>query len=182
VKTRWRTAALQNLNQAYVGCGSFASKTVRTAGCLCPQFPKSGHEFSVFGRTLHLIAVFSTGGIGRYWTIRAELHRSARAISDVNLFSDGKCVVDLDTEVPHRTLNLRVAEQKLHGAQVAGPAIDQRCLGSPERVRTKNMRIQPDATIHTETKRAYCLVVMPSPGRRRLVNKNSPGFLPATFK
>ena len=43
--------------------------------------------------------------------VRAELHRSARVISDLDFFSDGKGIVDLDTEVPHRTLNLGVAEQ-----------------------------------------------------------------------
>jgi len=43
--------------------------------------------------------------------VRAELHRSARVISDLDFFSDGKGVVDLDTEIPHRTLNLGVAEQ-----------------------------------------------------------------------
>ena len=43
--------------------------------------------------------------------VRAELHRSARVISDLDFFSDGGSVVHLDTEVPHRTLNFRVAEQ-----------------------------------------------------------------------
>src|SRR5262249_41944528 len=60
----------------------------------------------------------------RHLKIRAESHRSARIISDVDPFRDGKCVVDLDTEVPHRTLDLDVAEQELYRAQVARPAID----------------------------------------------------------
>ena len=39
-----------------------------------------------------------------------------RVISDFNLFSDGKRVIDLNSEVSHRTLNLRMSEQKLHRA------------------------------------------------------------------
>jgi hypothetical protein len=38
-----------------------------------------------------------------------------------------------------------MAEQELYRAQVARAAIDQRCLGTPERVGAKNMRVQPDA-------------------------------------
>src|SRR6476619_3415846 len=36
----------------------------------------------------------------------------------------------------------------------------------------------PMPVIHSATSRAYCRVVMPSPTRRRLVNRNSPGTLP----
>ena len=64
--------------------------------------------------------------------MRAERHRSARAILDFNLLGDGKRVIDLDTQVPHGTLNLGVAEQELYRAQVARAAVDQRCLGAPE--------------------------------------------------
>src|SRR5262249_18219621 len=78
-------------------------------------------------------------------TVRAELYRSARVISDLDLLSDGEGVVDLDTEVPHRTLDLGVAEQDAYRAQVARPAIDQRRLRAPERVRAEHMRVQPDA-------------------------------------
>src|SRR5262245_31532916 len=78
-------------------------------------------------------------------TVRAELPRSARVISDLDFFSDGEGVVDLDTEVPHRTLDFGVAKQELYGAQVARPAIDQRRLRAPERVRAEHMRVQPDA-------------------------------------
>src|SRR5262249_39085281 len=78
-------------------------------------------------------------------TVRAELPRSARVISDLDFFSDGEGVVDLDTEVPHRTLDFGVAKQELYGAQVARPAIDQGRLRAPERVRAEHMRVQPDA-------------------------------------
>src|SRR5215813_9110351 len=93
------------------GDSAFASKSVRPADCLCPHYlPK---------RT----SVQSVGAEGtrrrlrrgsRHLKIRAESHRSARIISDVDPFRDGKGVVDLDTEVPHRTLDLGVAEQELY--------------------------------------------------------------------
>src|SRR5215471_5467677 len=77
--------------------------------------------------------------------IRAESPRSARIISDLDFFSDGEGVVDLNTEVPHRALDLGVAKQELYRPQVARPAIDQRRLRAPERVRAEQMRVQPDA-------------------------------------
>ncbi len=36
--------------------------------------------------------------------------------SDVNLFSNFQGVIDLDAEIPHRALDLRVAEEQLNGA------------------------------------------------------------------
>jgi hypothetical protein len=38
----------------------------------------------------------------------------------------------LDPEVANRALELRVAQEKLHGAQVLGSSIDQRRLGAPD--------------------------------------------------
>ena len=35
---------------------------------------------------------------------------------DFNLFSDGKRVIDLDAEIPHRTLDLGVPKQELYRA------------------------------------------------------------------
>jgi hypothetical protein len=48
------------------------------------------------------------------------------ATSDVNLFSDGKRVIDLNSEVSHRTLDLGVPEQKLYRSKAARPAIRSR--------------------------------------------------------
>jgi len=50
-------------------------------------------------------------------------------ISDVNLFGYRKGIVNLDAEVPDGTFDLGVAEQQLHGSQIAGPSVDQGCLG-----------------------------------------------------
>jgi len=65
--------------------------------------------------------------------------------SNVDLLWDAEGVIDLNSEVSHRTLDLRVSKQKLHRAQVARPAIDQGRLRAPERVRAEPMRVQPDA-------------------------------------
>jgi hypothetical protein len=43
--------------------------------------------------------------------------------SDLNFLGDLKGIVDLDTKIPHGAFN-PMAEQELHRAQVAGPAID----------------------------------------------------------
>jgi hypothetical protein len=39
--------------------------------------------------------------------------------SDVDLFGNGKCVVDLDPEIANRALNLRVAQQKLNRSKIS---------------------------------------------------------------
>jgi hypothetical protein len=49
--------------------------------------------------------------------------------SDANLFRDGESVVDLDPEIPHRALDLPVAQQKLYCPQIAGTAVDQGRFG-----------------------------------------------------
>src|SRR5262245_6065827 len=59
---------------------------------------------------------------------------------------DLKGIVHLDTEIPHGAFNLRMAEQKLHRAQVAGSAIDQRRLGSTQGMRGEFARVETDAT------------------------------------
>jgi hypothetical protein len=44
--------------------------------------------------------------------------------SDINLFSYGESVVDLNAEIAHRALDLLVSQQQLYCSQVAGPAVD----------------------------------------------------------
>jgi hypothetical protein len=58
-------------------------------------------------------------------TKRAERTRSARLDSEVDLFRYGKRVIDLNAEISDGALDLGVAEQKLHGSQIASPTIDQ---------------------------------------------------------
>ena len=52
--------------------------------------------------------------------------------SDVDLFGDGKGVINLNAKIPHGALDLGVAEQQLHGTEVAGSAVDQCRLGSSQ--------------------------------------------------
>ena len=63
---------------------------------------------------------------------RAERTHSARLGSNVGLLGDGQSVIDLDTEIANRALDLGVTEQQLDGPQIAGAAIDQRGLGPPQ--------------------------------------------------
>src|ERR1700693_3693353 len=65
--------------------------------------------------------------------------------SDINLFCYGQGIIDLDAEVSDGAFDLGVSEQKLHGSQVAGALVDQRCLCSSEGVGAKEMWLQPDA-------------------------------------
>jgi hypothetical protein len=65
--------------------------------------------------------------------------------SEVDLFRDGKCIVDLNAEIPDGALNFGVAEQELHSTQVTGPAVDQRRLCPPEGMGAEQVRVQSDA-------------------------------------
>jgi hypothetical protein len=58
-------------------------------------------------------------------------------VSDVNLFRYGERVINLDAKISDRAFDLGMAEQKLHGSQIAGPAVDQSCLCPPKRVGAK---------------------------------------------
>jgi hypothetical protein len=49
------------------------------------------------------------------------------------LFSFREGVIDLNAEVSDGAFDFGVAEQELHGPQIAGSTIDQRCLCSPQR-------------------------------------------------
>jgi hypothetical protein len=57
------------------------------------------------------------------------------------LFCDGKGIIDLYAEVPHRAFDLGVTEQDLHSSQVAGAPIYKAGLGSAKRVRTEEVGI-----------------------------------------
>jgi hypothetical protein len=64
--------------------------------------------------------------------------------SDINFLGNFNCIVDLNAQVPDCALNLRVSEQKLDSTQIAGSAVDQGRLGSPERVGTELQRVKAD--------------------------------------
>jgi hypothetical protein len=62
-------------------------------------------------------------------------------ISDVDLLGYCKCVIHLDAKIANRALDLAVPEKQLHGSQIARAAVDQRRLGSAQRMGAENMRI-----------------------------------------
>lgn len=48
--------------------------------------------------------------------------------SDIDLFSNGQSIVDLDPKISDGPCDLRAAQQKLNGPQVPRPPINQGCL------------------------------------------------------
>ena len=60
---------------------------------------------------------------------RAERTHSARLASNVDLLGYRQSVIDLDTKITKRALDLGMAKQQLDGPQIAGAAIYQRGLG-----------------------------------------------------
>src|SRR6202048_1086949 len=76
---------------------------------------------------------------------RAEQCPLCPNTSDFDLLSDGKRIIDLDSEISDGTFHFLVAKQKLDRTQVAGPTVDQGRLRAAERVRGKDVRVQSDA-------------------------------------
>ena len=52
--------------------------------------------------------------------------------SNVNLLRYCKGIIHIDAEIPDSALNLSVAEQKLHGSQIPGAAVDERRFSSAQ--------------------------------------------------
>jgi hypothetical protein len=59
--------------------------------------------------------------------------------SDFDLLRYGESVVNIDAQISHRALNLRVPKKELDRTQIACAAVDQRCLCPPKRVRAVDM-------------------------------------------
>ena len=57
--------------------------------------------------------------------------RSPCQSSNFRLLGELESIVNLDTEIANRTLQLRVSEQQLDGAQILGTPINQRSFDSP---------------------------------------------------
>jgi len=55
-----------------------------------------------------------------------------------------KCIIDLEPETAHRTLQLAAARQQLHRAEILRSSIDQRSLGSSHRMCSVGGNIQAD--------------------------------------
>jgi hypothetical protein len=58
-------------------------------------------------------------------------------ISDVDLLGNCECVIHLDAKIANRALDLAV----LYGAQIARSTVDQRRLGSAQRMSSEEMRV-----------------------------------------
>jgi len=65
--------------------------------------------------------------------------------SDLDFLGDLNGIIDLDTKISNRALDLRVAQQQLYRAQVASSPVDQRRLGSAQRVCAELERVEADA-------------------------------------
>ncbi len=77
-------------------------------------------------------------GEGRPWNIRRPHH------SDLDRLRDRKRILQLDAEVANGAVHLRVPEQELNGAEVAGLAVDLCDLGSGHRMGAIRARLQSD--------------------------------------
>jgi hypothetical protein len=60
-------------------------------------------------------------------------------------FSERERILDVDAQIPNGALDFRVAEQDLHGAQVGRLFVDDRGLGSSQRMRPVVRRPQSDS-------------------------------------
>ena len=54
--------------------------------------------------------------------------------SDIDLLGYGESVIDLDSEIADRALDLRVAQQELNRTKISRFLIDKRCLRPAERM------------------------------------------------
>jgi hypothetical protein len=54
-------------------------------------------------------------------------------------------IINLDTKIANRALDLGMAKEQLDGPQIAGAAIDHGGLGPPQGMRAEQARIETDA-------------------------------------
>ena len=102
--------------------------------------------------------------------------------SDIDLLGYGERVINLDSEIADRALDLRVAQQELNRPKISRFLIDQRCLRPTQRMGAKQLRVKSDACHPFRKKPSILasrheLAVRPS-----VVNRNSPGLLPAALR
>jgi hypothetical protein len=84
------------------------------------------------------------GGSGNSacWLVLTQPHTFSE-VGHIEI-GDTEGVVDFDSEVTHRALNLGMAEQQLDCSQISGAPIDQHCLCSAQGVRSKLRWTAPD--------------------------------------
>jgi hypothetical protein len=78
----------------------------------------------------------------------------------VRALGEGERVLYVDAQVSYGALDLRVAEQDLHSAQVPGLLIGDGRLGSAQRMGPVVFRANPIPVTHSSTSRAYCRVLI----------------------
>ena len=65
--------------------------------------------------------------------------------SDINLLGYRERIVDLDTKVSDGALHPCVAQEELYCPHIASAPVDQRGFGTPDRMCTKQRRIQANS-------------------------------------
>ena len=98
-------------------------------------------------------------------------------MSDFRAFCQGKCILDIHTEISNGVLDLAVAEQELNGSKVAGAFIYNRRFGSPERM--GSIFLMPQAySLHPLIDEASILagaevIAMVDPARKNIVSQGA---------
>jgi hypothetical protein len=92
--------------------------------------------------------------------------------SDVDLLGDGKCIVNLDAELPDGALHFGVPKEKLNRAEVPGSPIIRVALVRRNEWVPNNGESRPMLAIHPDNRRAYWRVERQRPLPRRLRNRN----------
>ena len=85
--------------------------------------------------------------------------------SNLSLLGDLEGIVDLDSEIPDRALQLCVSKKEVNGSQILRPSINEGRLGPPNRVRSVRRGIKADLLHPT----IYDAGILPSAEMRRRV-------------
>ena len=75
-------------------------------------------------------------------------------------FREGECILYVDAKIADRALDLRVAEQDLHSAEIACSLVDDGRFRPAERVGPVILRAQPDPGHPLIDQPRYCRVLM----------------------
>ena len=74
-----------------------------------------------------------------------RVQREYSQTSDVDFFCYLQRIVNLDAEVTNGGLDLGMSKQKLYRTQISRSTVDQRRLGSPQRMSCELQRVKADA-------------------------------------
>ena len=68
-----------------------------------------------------------------------------RGTLNFSLFRQLQGVIDLDSQIANCAFKFGVTQKQLHGPEVFGSFINERCLGAAHRVSAKGCRVEPNA-------------------------------------